>query len=108
VTLDGQFLSLAVDVLIPPGFAMFVLLRRSKPFPVWAKALSIAGAVAGLAAAALGFLLRHYPQLNLTTDYRGLFLRFKFMLSGMFIGIAISIVVACMRTKPGEDRQRSV
>jgi UDP-N-acetylmuramyl pentapeptide phosphotransferase/UDP-N-acetylglucosamine-1-phosphate transferase len=94
VTIDVHFFRQAIEVLVPVSFAAFVLFRRSKPFPTWAKAVSIVAAVAGIAAAYLGFLLHNYPQLGVATGDRGLLLRCRFILSGTVGGILISILAA--------------
>ena len=92
---------------VPPlAFAAFV--RRSTPFPSWAKGLAIGAAITGLVAAALGFLLPYYRELGLTADDYVMFMRFKRTLVGVVIGIVISIVVACGRTKARESGERSV
>ena len=105
---DSQFFSRAVEVLFPPAFAAFVLLRRSPPFPSWAKGLAIGAAVAGLAAAALDFLLPHYRELGLTADDYVMLMRSRRVIVGVVMGIVISIVVACMRRTPRESGERSV
>ena len=84
----------ALEVLVPATFAALVLFRRSKPFPLWAKAVSIVAAVAGLTAAYLGFLLHNYPQLGVSAGDRILFVRARLILSGIFAGIFISILAA--------------
>jgi hypothetical protein len=105
---DGRFFALAIEVLFPVAFAGFVLLRRSRPFPSWAKGLAVGAAVAGLAAAVLDFILPYYRELGLTTRDRVVLLRLSCALAGIVIGIVISIIVACMRTKPDERGEHSV
>jgi hypothetical protein len=100
--------SVAADVLVPLAFAAFVLLRRSVPFPPWAKGLGVGAGVVGLAAAALRFSLPYYRELGLTADDYVMGMRLSRTLSGVFTGIVISIVVACMRTKPHKSANRSV
>jgi hypothetical protein len=105
---DGQFFARALEVLFPLAFAAFVLLRRSTPFPSWAKGLAIGAAITGLIAAALGFLLPYYRELGLTDDDYVVLMRLKRTLVGVVIGIVISIVVACERPKSRESGERSV
>jgi hypothetical protein len=105
---DGQFFAGALEVLFPLAFAGFVLLRRSTPFPSWAKGLAIAAAITGLVAAALGFLLPYYRELGLTADHYVTLMRFRRVLAGVVIGIVISIIVACRRPKLRESGERSV
>lgn len=100
--------SIAVDVLVPVGFVIFVFLRHSVPFPSWAKGLGVGAGVVGLAAAALRLSLPYYRELGLTADDYVAGMRLSRTLSGVFIGIVISIVVACMRTKPRESANRPV
>lgn len=99
----GQFFARALEILFPLAFAAFVLLRRSTPFPSWAKGLAVGAGVVGLAAPALQLSLQYYRELGLTGDDYMLGMRVSRMLSGVFIGIVISIVVACGRKKPGES-----
>ncbi len=86
--------STVIELLVPVWFVAFVLFRRSKPFPMWAKAVSVVAGVAGLTAAYLGFLLHNYPQLGVATGGRALLLRSRFIFSGVFLGILISILAA--------------
>jgi hypothetical protein len=105
---DGQFFARPLEVLFPLAFAAFVLLRRSTPFPSWAKGLAIGAAITGLIAAALGFLLPYYRELGLTDNDYVVLMRLKRTLVGVVIGIVISIVVACERPKSRESGERSV
>jgi hypothetical protein len=105
---DGQFFARAVEVVFPLAFAAFVLLRRSTPFPSWAKGLAIGAAITGLVVAALGFLLPYYRELGLTPDNYVVLMRLKRTLVGFVIGIVVSIIVACGRSKPRESGERSV
>jgi hypothetical protein len=105
MTFDGQFFARALELLFPPSFAVFALLRRS--FPPWAKGLAIGAAVVGLGAAALSFLLPHYRELGLTDHDYIVLMRCKRTLVGVVMGIVISIVVAC-ETRSRDRAERSV
>ncbi len=105
---DGQLFAGALEVVLPLAFAAFVLLRRSMPFPSWAKGLAIGAAISGLVAAAVGFLLPYHRELGLTHDNYVVLMRLKRTLVGIVIGIVISIIVACGRPKPREGGERSV
>jgi hypothetical protein len=98
--------SITIEFLVPLGFAAFVLLRRSPAFPRWAKGLAVAAAIVGLAAAVLQLSLPHYRELGLTADEYVLLMRLSRTLGGVVVGIVISIVVACMRTRPHEGADR--
>jgi len=110
VALFYNLFASAIEVLFPPAFAAFVLLKRSSPgpFPSWAKGLAIGAAVAGLVAAVLHFLLPHYRELGLTADDYVVLMHFWRTLVGVVMGIIISIVVACMRTRRRESGDGSV
>ena len=110
VALFYKLFGVAFEVLFPPAFAAFVLLKRSRPgpFPSWAKGLAIGAAVAGLVAAVLHFLALHYRELGLTLDDYVVLMHFWRTLVGAVMGIIISIVVACMRKTPREAGERPV
>ena len=104
MTLSYKLFADAVELLIPPAFAMFVLLRRSSPgpFPSWAKGLAIGAAVTGLVVAVLHYLALHYRDLGMTSDEYMVLMHFRRTLAGVVIGIILSIIVSCMRTTPPE------
>ena len=110
VTLSYTLFANALELLFPPAFAAFVLLRRSSPgpFPSWAKGLAIGAAVAGLVVAVLHYLALHYRELGMTLDNYMVLMHLRRTLAGVVMGIVISIVVACMRKTPRESGERPV
>ena len=78
-------------MLIPIAFVLIVWLHSRRPYPAWAKAASILACAAGLTWDIIALLqsplsMRRYPFL-LTVSV-------KQTLAGIFIGIAISVVMA--------------
>jgi peptidoglycan biosynthesis protein MviN/MurJ (putative lipid II flippase) len=110
VALFYKLFGTAVEILFSPAFAAFVLLKRSSPgpFPSWAKGLAIGAAVAGLVAAGLHFALPRCRELGLRDDDYVELMHFWRTLVGVVMGIIISIVVACMRTRRRESGDGSV
>ena len=98
----------AFELIFPVAFAAFVLLRRTNPFPSWAKILAIGVAAAGLVVAALNYLLPHYRELGMTTDSYIMLMHFRRTLAGVVIGIVISILVSCARTTSPRKRESAV
>ena len=85
----------ALTALFPIGFAIFVFLSRSRPFPGWAKFVTVAAAIAGITSAALSFVLLHHRDFDLSTSDRFILLGTKHTLDGIVIGFILSVVFAC-------------
>ena len=78
-------------MLIPLGFAIVVWLDRRRPYPRWAKIASLIACVAGVGWDVITLVQRPLPMQRypflLTVSV-------KQLLSGVFLGIFISIAIA--------------
>jgi Na+/proline symporter len=108
MVIDDELFAGALAVVFPVAFAAFVFLRRSRPFPGWAKGVAVAAAIAGITSAVLSFVLLHHRDFGLSTPARFNLLGTKHTLDGIVIGFVLSVVFACMRTVPGRSGEREV
>jgi hypothetical protein len=97
-------LLLFASMLIPIGFALWVWLDRRSSFPRWAKVMSLVGCLAGIGWDIITLL---QPPLSMNRYPFLLAVSVKQVLVGIFIGIAITIAIACPYRKPDESHQNS-
>jgi len=91
------------SMLIPVAFALLIWLDRRRSYARWAKIMSLVGCAAGIGWDIITLLqpplsMKRYPFL--------LAVSVKQLLSGVFIGIVISIVIARPYERAG-DRHRN-
>jgi hypothetical protein len=90
-------LLLFASMLVPIGFALMVWLNSRRPYPSWAKAASVIACAAGVA---WDVITLFQKPLSVTRYPFLLTVSIKQSLAGVFVGIALAIVIA-RHTKAG-------